>query len=67
MGPSASVLIGSHHEQGATALCLRSLPAETIEFSVSHPSEESVPFVRCKSENCPLGVPAVTYTDLAIR
>ena len=42
------------------------LPAETIEFPVSYASEKSMPFVRCKSENRPSGIPAVTHTDLAI-
>ena len=41
------------------------LPAETIEFPVSYASEKSMPFVRCKSENRPFGIPAVTDTDLA--
>jgi hypothetical protein len=51
---------------GYSALFARSLPTETIEFSVSYASEESVPFVRCKSENQSFGVPAVADTDLAI-
>jgi hypothetical protein len=37
-----------------------------IEFSVSDASEESVPFVRGKSENWPFGVPAVADADLVI-
>jgi len=47
-------------------LLVRSLPAETIEFSVSCASEKRMPFIRCKSENRPLRVPAVADTDLAI-
>ena len=43
----------------------RLVPAEIVEFSVSCASEESMPFVRCKPENRPSGVPAVAYTDLA--
>jgi hypothetical protein len=42
------------------------LPAETVEFSVSYASEESVPFVRGESENSPFGVPAVADADLPI-
>jgi len=45
---------------------VRLLQTETIEFSVSYAAEESVPFVRCKPENCPVGVPAVADTDLAM-
>jgi len=41
------------------------LPAETIEFSVSHASKEGVPFVRRESENRSLGVPAVANPDPA--
>jgi hypothetical protein len=40
-------------------------PAEAIEFSVSHTAEKRVPFVGCKSENRPSGVPAVADADLA--
>jgi hypothetical protein len=47
-------------------LLVRLLPAETIEFSVSRTSEKRMPFVRCKPENRPFGVPAVANTDLAI-
>jgi hypothetical protein len=65
-GPSACVLIDSYYEAGSCrTLLLRLLPAETVEFSVSCASEESMPFVRCKSENRPCGIPAVAYTDLA--
>jgi len=45
---------------------VRLLPTETIEFSVSYAAEESVPFVRCEPENCPVGVPAVADADLAM-
>jgi len=47
-------------------LLLRLLPAETVEFSVSCASEKSMPFVRCKSENWPFGVPAIAYADPAV-
>ena len=47
-------------------MLVRSLPAETIEFSVSYASEKRMPFVRCKPENRPFGVPAVANTDLVI-
>jgi hypothetical protein len=40
-------------------------PAETIEFSVSYTTEKRVPFIGCKSENRPSGVPAVADADLA--
>jgi hypothetical protein len=43
-----------------------SLPAETIEFSVSDATEESVPFIGRKSENRAFGVSAVADADLAI-
>jgi hypothetical protein len=46
-------------------LVLRLLPAETVEFSVLCASEESMPFVRRKSENRSFGVSAVAYADLA--
>ena len=66
-GPSACVLIDSYREaRNCRILLLRLLPAETVEFSVSCASEKSMPFVRRKSENGPLGVPAVAYTDLPI-
>jgi len=45
---------------------VRLLPTETIEFSVSYAAEESVPFVRREPENCPVGVPTVADTDLAL-
>jgi len=45
-------------------MLVRSLPAETIEFTVSYATEKRVPFVRCKPENRPFGVPAVANTDL---
>ncbi len=55
-------------EQDATVLCpRRSYHTETIEFSVSHSSEERVPFARGKSENRTFGVLAVANTDLASR
>ena len=44
----------------------RSLPAETIEFSVSDATEKRVPFVRGKLENRTFGVPAVANADLAL-
>jgi hypothetical protein len=65
-GPSACVLTDSYGEAETRHLPLRLLPAETVEFSVSCPSEKSMPFVRCKSENWPFGVPAVAYADLAV-
>jgi hypothetical protein len=66
-GPSACVPVDSYREAGTCRTSrLRLLPAETVEFSVSCASEESVPFVRRKSENRPLGVPAVAYADPAI-
>ena len=49
-----------------STMLVRSLPAETIEFSVSYASEKRLPFVRCKPENRPFGVPAVANTDLVI-
>jgi hypothetical protein len=65
-GPSACVLFDGYRDAGnCRILLLRLLPAETVEFSVSCASEKSMPFVRSKSENGPLGVPAVAYTDLA--
>lgn len=64
--PSASVLTNSHHEQdGCDIALVRLLPAETVEFSVSYASEESMPFVGVKSENRSLGVSAVTHADTA--
>jgi hypothetical protein len=45
---------------------LRPLPAETVEFSVSHAAEKCVPFVRRKRQNRPAGVPAVADADPAI-
>jgi hypothetical protein len=42
------------------------LPAEAVEFSVSHAAEKSMPFVRSKSENRPFGLPAVADADAAI-
>ena len=41
-------------------------PAETIEFSVSYAAEKRVPFIGCKSENRPGGVPAVADADFAL-
>jgi hypothetical protein len=38
---------------------------ETIEFSVSHSSEECVPFAGCELENRACGVLAVADSDLA--
>jgi hypothetical protein len=49
-----------------TRMLVRSLPAETVKFSVSYASEKCMPFVRCKPENRPLGVPAVANADSAI-
>jgi hypothetical protein len=49
-----------------STLLVQLLPAEIIEFPVSYASEKSMPFVRCKSENRPFGIPAVTDTDLTI-
>ena len=50
----------------ATArMAVRSLPAETVEFPVSHAAEKSVPFVRGESENRPSGIPAIADADLA--
>jgi hypothetical protein len=45
---------------------VRSVPAETVEFSVSSASEKCMPFVRCKSENRSFGVPAVANADLTV-
>lgn len=59
------MLIDSYRDPGSCRT-LRLLPAETVEFSVSCASEESMPFVRREPENRPFGVPAVAYTDLAI-
>ena len=42
---------------------VRSLPAKAVEFSLSCAAEKSIPFVRCKPENWPFGVPAVTQAD----
>jgi hypothetical protein len=44
----------------------RPLPAETVEFSVSHASEERMPFVRCKPQDRSFGLPAVANADAAI-
>jgi hypothetical protein len=44
----------------------RSLPAEPVEFSVPYASEESVPFVRGKTENRTFGVPAIADADPTI-
>ena len=41
-----------------------SLPAETVEFSVSHSTEKCVPFIRSEPENRAAAVPAVAYADL---
>ena len=49
-----------------STLFVRSLPAETVEFPLWCTPEKRVPFIRCKSENCPFGVPAVANTDPAI-
>jgi hypothetical protein len=43
-----------------------SLPAKTIEFSVSYAAEKCVPFVRRESENQSFGVPAVANADSTI-
>ena len=45
-----------------STLLVRSLSAETVEFSVSCAAEKCMPFVRCKPENRPFGVPAVADT-----
>jgi len=45
-------------------MLVRSLPAETIEFTVSYATEKRMPFVRRKPENRPFGVPAIANTDL---
>ena len=42
-------------------------PAEAVEFSVSYASEKSMPFIRCKSEYRPLGIPAVADANLTFR
>ena len=66
-GHSAAVLVDSYPIAGHyCAMLARSLPAETVEFSVSYASEKRMPFVRCKPENRTFGVPAVAHTDLAI-
>jgi hypothetical protein len=44
----------------------QSLPAETVEFSVSHASEKSVPFVRGKTEHRPSAIPAVADANLLV-
>jgi len=63
----SAVLVDSYPVAGRyRAMLARSLPAETIEFSVSYASEKRMPFVRCKPENRTFGVPAVADTDLAI-
>ena len=59
--PSAAAAIDSY-----CSLRARSLPAETVEFSVSHAAEKSVPFVRSEPEDGTIGVPAVADTDLVI-
>jgi hypothetical protein len=46
---------------------IRSLPAETVELTVSHASEERAPFARRKLQNQTIGVPAVADTDPAIE
>jgi len=66
-GHSAAVLVDSYPVAGHyCAMLARSLPAETIEFSISYASEKRMPFVRCKPENRTFGVPAVADTDLVI-
>ena len=44
---------------------MRSLPAETVKFSVSHAAEKGMPLVRREPEDRPCGVPAVANADLA--
>ena len=44
----------------------RSLPAETVKFSVSYASEKSMPLVRSKTENRTFGVPAIADADPTI-
>jgi hypothetical protein len=44
---------------------VRSLPAETVEFPVSHAAEKSMPLVRGEPEDRPLGVSAVANADFA--
>jgi len=43
-----------------------SLPAEVVEFTVPGTPEECMPFVRCKPEHRPFGIPAIADADLAI-
>src|SRR5580692_7156636 len=45
----------------------RALPAVTVKFPVSYPTEKCVPLVRREPENRPRGVPAVANADLAAR
>lgn len=56
----------SRAAQGTTSL-IQSLPAETVEFSVSYASEKRMPFVRCKPQDWPFRVPTVANADLARR
>jgi hypothetical protein len=53
----------SRHEQDARILPAWSLPAEAVEFPVARTAEKRMPFVRCKSENRPFGIPAVPKAD----
>lgn len=45
-------------------LPMPSLPAETVEFPVSHTPEKSVPLVRREAEDWPSEDPAVANADL---
>lgn len=53
---------------GPSAFCLLAGPiAEMLEFPVSRPSEERMPFARREPENGPVGIPAVPDTNAAVR
>jgi hypothetical protein len=44
---------------------MRSLSAETVEFSVPHAAEKGMPLVRREVEDQPGAVPAVAHADIA--
>jgi hypothetical protein len=56
---------GAVNRREASAMTMPSLPAESVEFSVSYAAEKCMPFVRREPEKRTFGVPAVADTDLA--
>ena len=50
---------------GTEQLPVRSLPAETVEFPVSHATDKGMPLIRREPQDRPSGLPAVAHADLA--